>query len=64
MRTFSPPGEVGSEADSERQDRRDVTVHLDRTGRRREDPADQPQQGRLARAIAPDHTDRLASRDT
>ena len=57
------PGEVGVEAGAELEQRRDAAAGLDAAARRLDDPRDEPQQRRLARAVAPDEPDRLAGLD-
>ena len=55
--------EVGVEAGAELEQRADPTADGDLALGRLDDPGDQPQQRRLARAVAPDQADRLARRD-
>ena len=56
-------GEVRVEARAELEQRADRPADLDPAARRPEDPGDQAQQRRLARAVPPDETDRLAGLD-
>ena len=57
-----PAREVGMEACPELQQRADPAAGRDPARRRLDDPRDQPQQGRLPRAVASDEPDRLAGR--
>ena len=57
------PGEVGMEARAELEQRPDASAGRDRPVGRPDDPGDQPEQRRLAGAVAPDEADGLARRD-
>ena len=56
-------GEVGVEAGAELEQRADPSADGDAALGRLDDPGDQPQQGRLAGAVAADEADRLARLD-
>ena len=55
--------EVGVEAGAELEQRRDAAAGLDAAGGRLDDPGDQAEERRLARAVAADQPDRLAGLD-
>jgi hypothetical protein len=55
--------EVGVEAGAELQERADAAADGDGAARRPDDPGEQPQQGRLAGAVAADEAHRLAAPD-
>ena len=57
------PGEVEVEPGAELEQRADPPLRAHASGRRLDDPGDEPQQRRLARAVAPDEPDGLAARD-
>ena len=56
-------GEVGMEARAELEKRRDPAAGFDATRRRRDDPRDDAEERRLARAVATDEADRLSGLD-
>ncbi len=55
--------ELGVETCAELEQRGDASAHIDHAARRRENAADDLQQGRLAGAVAADQADRLAVAD-
>ncbi len=56
-------GEFGMEAGAELEQRAHAALDRDRSRRRLDDAGDEPQQRRLARAVAADQADRLTGRD-
>ena len=56
-------GELGVEAGAELEQRSDSALHGNRPGRRLDDPGDEPEQRRLARAVAADQADCLTRRE-